>query len=126
MATIHGDALRGHLENLVLAALGKGDAHGFEILKRLEEAGSGALKLKEGSLYPALYRLEGEGLVKGAWEAGERRGPRRRIYRLTSKGDKRLEAARGEWETFARVIGGIMSGALGPEGGAGSREGVAT
>lgn len=110
MDAIQGDKLRGHLENLVLAALRKGDAHGFEILKRLELAGAGALQLKEGSLYPALYRLEREGLVKAAWEEGEteRRGPRRRVYRLTAKGGKRLEQSREEWEVFARVIGGIL------------------
>jgi PadR family transcriptional regulator, regulatory protein PadR len=113
MAQINGDSLRGHLETLILSALRRGDAHGFEILKRLEQAGSGALKLKEGSLYPALYRLEAAGLVKAAWEEGEtaRRGPRRRIYRLTAKGGKRLEAARGEWEAFVRVIGGILGAA---------------
>jgi DNA-binding PadR family transcriptional regulator len=110
MEGIHGDQLRGHLENLLLAALRKGDAHGFEILKRLEAAGSGALQLKEGSLYPALYRLEAAGLVKAAWEPGEtaRRGPRRRIYRLTAKGGKRLQQSRTEWELFVRVLGGIL------------------
>jgi DNA-binding PadR family transcriptional regulator len=114
MEGIHGDKLRGHLENLVLAALRKGDAHGFEILKRLEAAGSGALRLKEGSLYPALYRLEAEGLVKAAWEksGGARRGPRRRIYRLTAKGGKRLEQSREEWDVFARVIGGILGASI--------------
>jgi PadR family transcriptional regulator, regulatory protein PadR len=113
MDTIHGDQLRGHLENLILAALRRGDAHGFEILKRLETAGSGALRLKEGSLYPALYRLEAERLVKGAWESADsdRRGPRRRIYRLTAKGRKRLEQSHGEWELFVRVIGGILGAA---------------
>jgi PadR family transcriptional regulator PadR len=111
MEGISGDKLRGHLENLVLAALRQGNAHGFEILKRLDAAGSGALKLKEGSLYPALYRLEAEGLVKAAWEESEstRRGPRRRIYRLTSKGGKRLEQSREEWNLFVRVIGGILA-----------------
>src|SRR3954464_5403023 len=96
---IQGDALRGYLEGMVLSVLRRGDAHGFEILKRLEEAGSGALKLKEGSLYPALYRLEKAGLIKGSWEGNEvgRRGPRRRVYQLTPKGGKRLEAARGEF-----------------------------
>ncbi|BCM93029.1 hypothetical protein IAD21_04916 [Abditibacteriota bacterium] len=110
MKQIHGDQLRGHLDNLVLAALRAGDAHGFEVLKRLETAGSGALRLKEGSLYPALYRLEAEGLVKAAWEEGDsaRRGPRRRIYQLTAKGHKRLEQSRDEWEVFVRVIGGIL------------------
>src|SRR3954451_7674747 len=99
MANIQGDALRGHLETLVLSMLRQGDAHGFEILKRLEQAGSGALQVKEGSLYPSLYKLEAEGLVKGAWESGEtlRRGPRRRVYRLTAKGGRRLAEARGEF-----------------------------
>src|SRR4051795_10015771 len=107
MAEITGDALRGHLETLVLSALKQGDAHGFEILRRLELAGSGALKLKEGSLYPALYRLESTGMVKAAWEANEtkRRGPRRRIYKLTGKGRRRLDAARGEFKQFVTVIG---------------------
>jgi PadR family transcriptional regulator, regulatory protein PadR len=110
MATIHGDALRGHLEALILSALRRGDAHGFEILHRLEEAGSGALKLKEGSLYPALYRLEAGGMVKGEWEGNEtgRRGARRRIYKLTVKGRRRLETARGEFQQFVSVVGGIL------------------
>ncbi len=114
MTQIHGDQLRGHLENLVLAALKHGDAHGFEILKRLEAAGSGALHLKEGSLYPALYRLEAERLVKAAWETGDeaRRGPRRRIYRLTAKGKKRLEQSCDEFELFVRVVGGILGAAI--------------
>jgi DNA-binding PadR family transcriptional regulator len=114
MAIIHGDALRGHLETLVLSALRHGDAHGFEILRRLEEAGSGALKLKEGSLYPALYRLEAAGMVKGEWEdnATARRGPRRRIYRLTKKGRRRFAEARGEFQQFAAVIGGILGTAI--------------
>src|SRR5437763_875662 len=110
MSSINGDALRGHLETLVLSALVRGEAHGFEILKRLEEAGSGALTLKEGSLYPALYRLEAAGLVKAQWEDNDtpRRGPRRRIYRLTAKGRHRLEAARGEFRQFVSVIGAIL------------------
>jgi DNA-binding PadR family transcriptional regulator len=110
MATINGDALRGHLETLVLSALRKGDAHGFEILRRLEEAGSGALKLKEGSLYPALYRLEAAGMIKGAWEdnATARRGPRRRIYQLTKKGRKRFDEARSDFQHFTAIVGGIL------------------
>jgi PadR family transcriptional regulator PadR len=110
MEGINGDLLRGHLQSLVLSVLRQGDAHGFEILKRLEKAGSGALQLKEGSLYPALYKLESEGLVKAAWESGEtqRRGPRRRVYRLTPKGGRRLDQARGEFQQFITVIGGIL------------------
>ena len=109
MEPISGDALRGRLESLILAALERGEAHGFEVWRRLEAAGSGALRLKEGSLYPALYRLEAGGYVRGAWEAeSDRRGPRRRVYRLTPKGARRLADARAEWRRFVDVIGGIL------------------
>ncbi len=112
MEPISGDSLRGHLETMALAALERGEAHGFEILRRLEEAGCGALRLKEGSLYPALYRLEEAGLIDSAWEddAGKRRGPRRRVYHLTRKGTRRLAEGRQEWRHFIRVIGGILGG----------------
>lgn len=110
MEPIQGDKLRGHLEAMVLAALERGDAHGLEILHRLDEAGCGLLRLKEGSLYPALYRLEGAGEVKAVWEEDShgRRGARRRIYRLTPKGKRRLESGRIEWQAFVRVLGGIL------------------
>src|SRR5436190_22840099 len=109
MEPISGDTLRGHLETMALASLEKGEAHGFEILRRLEEAGSGALRLKEGSLYPALYRLEAAKMIIGQWETDStRRGPRRRIYRLTQKGRRRLEQARGEFQNFIAIVGGIL------------------
>ena len=110
MEPIGGNTLRGHLESLILSSLERGEAHGFEIWRRLEAAGSGALRLKEGSLYPALYRLEAAGEVRAAWEDGatERRGPRRRIYHLTPKGTRRLAAARAEWQHFVSTIGGIL------------------
>ncbi len=110
MEPIHGDKLRGHLEAMVLSTLERGEAHGLEILHRLEEAGCGLLRLKEGSLYPALYRLEAAGAVKAVWESQPhgRRGARRRIYRLTPKGQRRLEAGRVEWRQFVRVLGGIL------------------
>ncbi|HEY2585083.1 MAG TPA: helix-turn-helix transcriptional regulator [Tepidisphaeraceae bacterium] len=114
MPDIRGDALRGHLETLVLSALRRGEAHGFEILRRLEEAGSQVLKLKEGSLYPALYRLEAAGMIKGEWEDGAtaRRGPRRRVYRLTSKGRRRFTAACGEFQQFVATMGRILGTAV--------------
>lgn len=110
MEPIGGDALRGHLESMALASLEKGAAHGFEILRRLTEAGCGALKLKEGSLYPALYRLEEAGLIVSHWEdeAAPRRGPRKRVYRITKKGSKRLAAGRVEWRHFVDVVGTII------------------
>jgi PadR family transcriptional regulator PadR len=110
MNAIHGDKLRGHLEAMILAALERGDAHGLEILHRLDEAGCGLLKLKEGSLYPALYRLESAAQVQAVWEEEPhgRRGARRRIYRLTAKGKKALSAGRNEWQQFVSVLSGIL------------------
>src|SRR5437763_2088078 len=105
MQPIDGDKLRGHLEMLILATLEKGSAHGLEILQRLETRGCGLLKLKEGSLYPALYRLENAGQVAAYWEPQPkgRRGARRRIYHLTTKGKRQLKLNRGEWEAFVSI-----------------------
>ena len=110
MQAIHGDKLRGHLEAMILSTLDQGEAHGLEILRRLEEAGCGMLRLKEGSLYPALYRLEAAGEVKAVWESEPhgRRGARRRIYRITSKGQRKLAAGRVEWQVFARILGNVL------------------
>jgi PadR family transcriptional regulator PadR len=110
MEAINGDKLRGHLETMILSTLEQGEAHGLEILRRLDESGCGLLRLKEGSLYPALYRLEAAGEVKAVWEPAPhgRRGARRRIYQLTTKGQRKLNAGRVEWQQFVRVLGGIL------------------
>jgi PadR family transcriptional regulator, regulatory protein PadR len=110
MQDIGGDLLRGHLETLVLSALDHGQAHGLEILRRLQDAGCGSLRLREGSLYPALYRLENAGLVEAVWEEETkgRRGARRRIYHLTRKGTAALARRRVEWQRFVQVVGGIL------------------
>ncbi len=109
---IDGNLLRGHLATMILSALEQGETHGFELLHRLQKAGCGALKLKEGSLYPALYRLEEAGLAKARWEEGEsgRRGPRRRLYQITRKGRRQLKAGREDWAQFVGVIGKIVLG----------------
>jgi len=110
MGTINGDQLRGHLDNMILATLERGEIHGLGILQRLEEAGCGLLKLKEGSLYPALYRLEGAGLVssKSAPVPTGQKGATRRVYSLTRKGKKALADGRTQWNEFVSVIGGIL------------------
>src|SRR5437870_1514100 len=110
MEAISGDKLRGHLETLILATLERGEAHGLEILRRLEVGGCGLLKLKEGSLYPALYRLEAAGEVAASWEREQqgRRGARARFYRLTAKGRRVLSRGRGEWQAFVVTLSGIL------------------
>jgi PadR family transcriptional regulator, regulatory protein PadR len=111
MEPISGDKLRGHLEMLILATLERGEAHGLEILRRLEVGGCGLLKLKEGSLYPALYRLEEAGQIAATWEREShgRRGARARIYRLSAKGHRTLARGRGDWQTFVATLGGILA-----------------
>jgi DNA-binding PadR family transcriptional regulator len=113
MKEITGDKLRGHLETLILATLGQGEAHGLEILRRLELRGCGLLRLKEGSLYPALYRLEAAGEVQAVWESEQhgRKGARRRIYRLTAKGGRKLKQGRSDWQAFVETIGAILGDA---------------
>ena len=112
MEPIKGDALRGHLEKPWRWAVSRTRAlwHGFDILKRLDQAGNGTLQLKEGSLYPALYRLEKSGLIRSTWEPAQagRRGPRRRVYSLTRKGTRELAHGREEWVQFVGTIGGIL------------------
>ncbi len=109
--SIRGDQLRGHMETIVLSALAEGQTHGFELLKRLQERSEGTFDLKEGTLYPVLYRLEAAGLVKAQWEKenSSRRGPRRRLYQLTSKGTKALDKARNDWQIFTEVLGRLIA-----------------
>lgn len=110
MSDIHGNLLRGHLEGMVLSVLERGEGHGYDILKRLQDLGNGALDLREGSLYPALYRMEEAGLVQAHWESDDspRRGPRRRTYALTEKGRRQLKRSRETWRAFTGVVGRIM------------------
>ncbi len=107
---IDGNSLRGHLETMILSVLEETETHGFEVLRRLEDAGCGALRMKEGSLYPALYRLEEQGYLTTRWEEGnnDRRGPRRKLYKITRKGKRKLERGRQQWSLFVSVIGGIV------------------
>ena len=110
MATIAGDKLRGHLETMVLSVLEREEAHGLEIIRRLEADGCGLLRLKEGTLYPALYRLEAAGMISVVREERPEtgRGARRRIYRLSKKGKRQLAKGREDWVDFVEIIGSIV------------------
>ncbi len=106
--TIAGDHLRGHLELLVLAAIADEPAHGYEIAQRLLARSNGAFDIREGSLYPALHRMEKAGLVKSRWQKGER-GPRRREYSLTSRGRRGLDAQRTGWRELVSAINAVTT-----------------
>ncbi len=106
---IGGDPLRGHLDLLVMAVLRGAPAHGYDVAQRLRLRSRGVLDVGEGTLYPALHRLEQEGLLASRWQPGEG-GPRRRVYRLTAKGSRRLDGRRREWSALSTAIDGVIEG----------------
>lgn len=101
------DLLRGHLDALVLAVLADEPGHGYEIGQRLLRASDGTLAVNEGSLYPALHRLEGKRLVKSAWTRDG--GRRRRVYRLTPAGRRAVGDSRREWSVFSAAVDRILN-----------------
>ena len=102
------DLLKGHLDLVLLSCLRDGSAHGYLISKRLRERSVGEFELLEGTLYPALHRLEAAGLVSSSWttEAGRRR----RVYRLTPKGRRSLGERAEEWRRFTQTVDTVLEG----------------
>jgi transcriptional regulator len=103
------DRIRGHLDTLVLSVLRDHPAHGYEIVSELRRRSAGEFDLAEGTLYPALHRLERQGLLASDWQVSE--GRRRRIYRLTAVGAAALTEATTEWRRFSRGMNAILGGA---------------
>jgi DNA-binding PadR family transcriptional regulator len=101
------DALKGHVDLLLLSCLEEGPAHGYRLAERLRERSQGAFDLPEGTVYPALYRLERRRLVTSRWE--EVGGRRRRVYRLTSRGTAELVRQRSEWRELARAVETVLA-----------------
>jgi PadR family transcriptional regulator, regulatory protein PadR len=105
MAKVQGEAIRGHLDLLVLAALQSEPGHGYGVIARLRAESNGALDLPEGTIYPALHRLENARFLSSNWDDG--RGPRRRMYTLTKRGETELTKKRGEWEALVQAVSAI-------------------
>ena len=106
--------LRGHLDLLLLAALQKtGPTHGYAVVEALRERSGGEFDLPEGTVYPALHRLQRSGLLTSTW--GETGGRRRRVYSLTSDGRKALVAKRREWNMFAGAVQRVVKGTPWPK-----------
>lgn len=104
------DAVRGHLDGLVLAVLASGPAHGYALIELLRERSGGFFELPEGSVYPALHRLERAGLVDSGWS--DTGGRRRRVYELTAKGSRAMTERHREWQSFAAAMEAIWRGGL--------------
>jgi PadR family transcriptional regulator PadR len=106
---IERELKRGTVELIVLHVLAPGEAYGYEIADKLAARTGGTLDIKEGTLYPVLYRLERAGLVATRWDTPARGVPRK-YYSLTDEGRRELALLTGEWKTFvdamARLLGG--------------------
>jgi DNA-binding PadR family transcriptional regulator len=103
---VDAQALKGHLDVLLLAALEHGPRHGYAVKEALREGSGGRFDLPTGTIYPALHRLEAAGLIAGTWSVVD--GRRRRTYRLTAAGQRRLHADRGDWREFAAAMTAIV------------------
>jgi len=110
------DMMRGHLDGLVLAVLTTGPTHGYGLIEALRDRSGGTFDLPEGSVYPALHRLERTGLVASGWS--EAAGRRRRVYSLTTAGRRAAEQRQSEWRTFSAAVERVF-GAGGAEDAAG-------
>jgi PadR family transcriptional regulator, regulatory protein PadR len=102
-----GDILQGTLDMLILRTLVMGPAHGHTIAQVIEHTSENALEVEQGSLYPALHRLEDRGLVSSEWGVSEN-NRKAKFYRLTAKGRKELAAVTSRWRQMTRAIGLIL------------------
>ena len=100
------ERLKGNLDLLLLSVLAAGPAHGYAIITALRERSEGAFDLGEGTVYPALHRLERAGLLDSDW--AEAPGRRRRVYALTGKGETALAKQRAEWRHFAGGVAAVL------------------
>jgi DNA-binding PadR family transcriptional regulator len=105
---MRAEALKGHLDGLLLAVLEAGPAHGYAVIEALRARSGGTFDLPTGTVYPALHRLEDVGFVASTWSAGQ--GRRRRTYELTPAGRRALVAQRAVWQEFAGAVSTVMNG----------------
>ena len=101
------DLLQGTLDLLILKTLTWGPAHGYAIARWIEQLTGEVLRVGEGSLYPALHRLEERGWVAASWELSDTKR-RTRVYRLTPRGRAQLRAESGSWQQFVLAVGKVL------------------
>jgi transcriptional regulator len=104
---MRAETLKGHLDFLLLAIVADEPAHGYRIIEELKRRSGGAFDLPEGTVYPALHRLEQSGLLSSSWADGT--GRRRRVYRLTTRGRRALARERREWRGFTKAIEAVVA-----------------
>lgn len=102
------ELLHGTLDTLILKTLAWGPRHGYAVARWIESLGAEALRIEEGSLYPALYRLERRGWIEAEWGLSETKR-RVKFYRLTAEGRERLAVETAQWTRFADAVGRILN-----------------
>ena len=107
MTRPNGTLLQGTLDTLVLKTLSWGPRHGYAIARWLEDSTGDALQIEEGSLYPALYRMEQRGWIRASWDVSDA-GKRIKVYALTTEGRKQLRAKSAEWARFASAVSTVL------------------
>lgn len=110
MLGMNAEMLKGHLDAVVLSALETGPAHGYAIIETIKTRSGAVFDLPEGTIYPALHRLEQAGLIESAWSTAPS-GRRRRVYALTDTGARALGERRESWKQFSQAIETLLSGA---------------
>ena len=103
---MRSERLKGHLDLLLMSVLSRGPGHGYQVITRLRDRSGGAFDLPEGTVYPALHRLEDAGLLSSSWATAD--GRRRRVYALTAPGAAALAAEQTEYRHFSRGIQAVL------------------
>jgi PadR family transcriptional regulator PadR len=104
---LRSEVLKGHVDLLLLSTLEAGPLHGYGVVEKLRGISDGAFDLAEGTVYPALYRLEAAGLLSSKWTSAG--GRRRRVYELTKRGRGELARERDEWKAFAHAVEAVLT-----------------
>lgn len=105
---MQGDLIKGHLELLLLAVVEQGPAHGYAIIEELRRRSKEAFDLPEGTVYPALHRLEKAGALRSRWD--DSTGRRRRVYEVTATGRRALAGQRRDWAAFSEAVRFVIEG----------------
>jgi DNA-binding PadR family transcriptional regulator len=104
---VRPESLKGHLDGMILAVVGAAPTYGYAVIEDLKARSGGLFDLPEGTVYPALHRLEADGLLASSWAPAH--GRRRRVYRLTRRGRAALRERRVEWRRFAAAVEEVLA-----------------
>ena len=105
------ELVKGNIDSLLLCLIGQRPTYGYQIIKELERRSQGYFRFKEGTLYPALHRLERAGLVHGSWQSLPS-GQQRKYYRITDKGRESLAEKTRQWQSFLAAMNCIIQPAV--------------